>query len=52
VGLNGVPLFDTLTEPLRFPLLTAVAVCLGGAALGCAVIWGIVRDIPVRAKVA
>ncbi|MBB4904159.1 hypothetical protein [Actinophytocola algeriensis] len=52
VGLNGVPLFDTLTEPLRFPLLTAVAVCLGGAVVGCAATWGIVRDIPVRAKVA
>lgn len=52
VGLNGVPLFDTLTEPLRFPLLTAVSVCMGGAVLGCVAIWGIVRDMPVRQKVA
>ena len=52
VGLNGVPLFDRLTEPLQVPLLTAVAVCVGGAVLGCVVTWGIVRDIPVRAKVA
>jgi len=52
VGLNGVPLFETLTEPLRFPMLTAVAVCLGGVVLGGVVTWGIVRDIPVRAKVA
>ena len=52
VGLNGVPLFDRLTEPLQFPLLTAVLVSLGGAVFGCAAIWGIVRDIPLRAKVA
>lgn len=52
VGLNGVPLFERLTDLLRFPLVTAVLVSLGGAVLGCAAIWGTVRDIPVRAKVA
>lgn len=52
VGLNGIPLFDTLTEPLRFPMLTAVAVSLGGAVLGGAATWGIVRDMPLRVKVA
>lgn len=52
VGLNGIPLFEQLTEPLRFPLLTALGVSLGGAVLGGLVTWGIVRDIPVRPKVA
>jgi hypothetical protein len=52
VGLNGVPLFEQLTEPLRFPLLTALGVSVGGAVLGGLVTWGIVRDIPVPAKVA
>jgi hypothetical protein len=52
VGLNGVPLFDRLTEPLQLPLLTAVAVGLGGGVLGCAAVWGIVRDMPMRPKVA
>jgi hypothetical protein len=52
VGLNGIPLFEQVTEALRFPLLTALAVSLGGAVLGGAVTWGIVRDMPVRQKVA
>ena len=52
VGLNGVPLFERLADLLEFPLVTAVLVSLGGAVLGCAAIWGIVRDMPVRAKVA
>lgn len=52
VGLNGTPIFNELTENLSFPVLTTVVVCLGGAALQYAVTWGIVRDIPLRVKVA
>lgn len=51
-GINGVPLFNRLTDPLDFPMLTAVAVSLGGAVLSGLVTWGIVRDMPVREKVA
>jgi hypothetical protein len=52
VGLNGTPLFEKLTEHLTFPVAATVAVCLGGAALQYAATWGIVRDIPLRVKVA
>jgi hypothetical protein len=36
----------------RLPELTCVATCVAGAAVGCAAVWGIVRDIPVRPRVA
>lgn len=51
-GINGVPLFNRLTDQLDFPMLTTIAVSLGGGVLACAVTWSIVRDIPVREKVA
>lgn len=51
-GINGVALFNRLTGQLDAPMLTTIAVSLGGAALACAVTWAIVRDMPVREKVA
>lgn len=48
-GLNGSTLFELVTQTSVLP---TVAVCLGLAVLGCAATWGIVRDIPLRAKVA
>ncbi|MGB3444583.1 MAG: hypothetical protein WBA97_38070 [Actinophytocola sp.] len=51
-GLNGVPLFDRLTEPLRFPMLTTIGISLVGAVVGGLVTWAIVRAMPMRPKVA
>lgn len=51
MGLNGTRIFEKLTEHLTFPVATTVALCLVGAALQYAATWGIVRDIPLRAKV-
>jgi hypothetical protein len=51
-GLSGIPLFNRLAEPLGFSLAGAVAASLGLGLVGCAVTWGIVRDMPVRPKVA
>lgn len=52
VGLEGVPLLDRLTESLQFPVVAAVALSLACGLVGCVATWGIVRDIPLREKVA
>ncbi|MFC4853741.1 hypothetical protein [Actinophytocola glycyrrhizae] len=49
-GFNGSTLLELVT--LTSPVLPTVAICLGLAVLACAATWGIVRDIPLRAKVA
>lgn len=44
------PLFTRLTAPLDLPVPTSVAVGLAGAVVACAVIWGLVRDMPIRVR--
>jgi hypothetical protein len=51
VGTTGIPLVREATADLRLPALTGVGLALAGAVLGCVVLWRIVRDIPLRARV-
>lgn len=52
VGSIGVPLFRDVIETLRLPALTGIGLCLVGVVVGCAALWGVVRDIQVRPKIA
>lgn len=51
VGTTGIPLIREVTSNLRLPELTSVGLALVGVVAGCAILWGIVRDIPLRARV-
>ena len=51
VGTDGLPLVRELTSALTLPTLTIAGLSLAGVLLGYAVLWGIVRDIPLRARV-
>lgn len=51
VGTDGLPLVRRLTETLALPSLTVVLLGVAGVLLGCAALWAIVRDIPLRPRV-
>jgi hypothetical protein len=51
-GTTALPLIQDVMAVLRLPTVTSIAFGLAGIAVGCVATWGIVRDIPVRPKVA
>jgi hypothetical protein len=51
VGRSVIPLFH-VAQLLRVDGLSKVAIGVALLAAGCVLLWGIVRDIPVRVKVA
>jgi hypothetical protein len=52
LGVQGIPLFVDALAELEFTPLTNTGVGVGALVVGCAAIWGIVRDMPVRPRVA
>jgi hypothetical protein len=53
LGWGGIWQLYVMTEDeLRPSLLTAAGVSVAGIVLACVAIWGVVRDLPVRPKVA
>lgn len=51
-GTNGVPFLQDVTEALSLPEAASIGFGLLGLVVGGVVIWGIVRDMPVRPRVA
>jgi hypothetical protein len=51
-GATAVPLMQDIMAALRLPTTTSIGLGLVGIIVGGAAIWGIVRDMPVRARVA
>jgi hypothetical protein len=51
VDVVTVPFFRSAVESLDVPPAAGVGIGLAGTAVGCAVIWAIVRDMPMRPKV-
>jgi hypothetical protein len=51
-GTTAVPLIQDVMEALRLPTATSIGFGLVGIVVGGAAVWGIVRDMPVRPKVA
>lgn len=52
VGLNGIPKFTELLEELDFPQGLVVALSPAGVVLAGVVIWGLMRRMPLRPRVA
>ncbi|HEX6353762.1 hypothetical protein [Actinophytocola sp.] len=52
VDVVTVPFLRTVVESLRVTTLAGIGLGLAGIAIGCVAIWGIVRDMPMRPKVA
>lgn len=51
-GTTAVPLIQDVMAAWRLPTATSIALGLAGIAVGGLVVWRIVRDIPVRPRVA
>jgi hypothetical protein len=51
-GNTWVPLLQNLPETWQFSTVTSIAFGLAAIVVGCTAIWGIVRDMPMRPKVA
>lgn len=51
-GTTGIPFFQNAQEALRLPDGASVAAGLAGIVVGPLAIWGIVRDMPMRPRVA
>lgn len=53
LGWGGIHELNSMTEDdIQFAMPTAVGISLGWAVLACVAIWGIVRAMPMRQKVA
>jgi hypothetical protein len=50
-GNTAVPLIQDVMQVLHLPAAASIAFGLAGIAVGCAVVWRIVRDMPVRPRV-
>lgn len=51
-GTTAVPLIQDVMEALHLPTAASIGFGLAGIVVGGAAIWGIVRDMPVRPRVA
>jgi hypothetical protein len=52
VDVVTVPFFRTAMDSLHVPPTAGAGIALAAIAVGCVAIWGIVRDTPMRPKVA
>jgi ABC-type transport system involved in cytochrome c biogenesis ATPase subunit len=52
IGFNGVPFVGAVVDGADVPLAGTAAVCLAGLLPGAAVTWALVRDIPIRNRLA
>jgi hypothetical protein len=52
VGTFGVPVIQEVVSALDLPPLTGIVTSLVWVVAGCAAVWGIARDMPLRPRVA
>jgi hypothetical protein len=52
IGFNGLPFVGAVVDVADLPLAGSLALCLAGLAPGAAVTWALVRDLPIRDRVA
>ena len=52
IGFNGLPFVGAVVDVAEVPLAATLALCLAGLLPGAAVTWALVRDIPIRSRVA
>lgn len=52
VGATGVPLFRDTVHALGLTTVAGFGIGVAAIAVACTAIWGILRDIPIRPKVA
>jgi hypothetical protein len=52
IGFNGLPFVGAVLDVADVPLAGTVALCLAGLLPGAAVTWALVRDIPIRSRIA
>jgi hypothetical protein len=52
IGFSGLPFIGAVVEVADVPLAGSLAICLAGLLPGAAVTWVLVRDIPIRTRVA
>jgi hypothetical protein len=51
-GLNGLPLVGAVVDVAELPPAGTLALCLAGLLPGAALTWALVRDLPIRNRVA
>ena len=52
IGFSGLPFVGAVVDVAEVPLAATVALCLAGLLPGAAATWALVRDIPIRNRVA
>jgi hypothetical protein len=52
IGFSGLPFIGTVVDVADVPLAGSLAIWLAGLLPGAAVTWALVRDIPIRNRVA
>jgi hypothetical protein len=52
IGFSGLPFVGAVVDVADVPLAGTAALCLAGLLPGAAVTWALVRDIPIRSRVA
>jgi hypothetical protein len=52
IGFNGLPFVGSVVDLTRVPLAGTLALCLADLLPGAAATWVMVRDIPIRNRIA
>jgi hypothetical protein len=52
IGFSGLPFIGTVVDVADVPLAGSLAICLAGLLPGAALTWVLVRDLPIRNRVA
>ena len=52
IGFNGLPFVGAVVDVADLPLAASLGLCLVGLVPGAAVIWALVRDLPIRSRTA
>jgi hypothetical protein len=52
IGFNGLPLVGAVVDVADLPLARTLALCLAGLLPGAVATWALVRDLPIRTRVA
>jgi hypothetical protein len=52
IGFSGLPFIGAVVDVADVPLAGSLAFCLAGLLPGAALAWVLVRDLPIRNRVA
>jgi hypothetical protein len=52
IGFSGLPFIGAVVDIAGVPLAGSIAICLAGLLPGAAATWALVRDIPIRNRLA